>query len=450
MTHRVGHTRDEEAGMLKSMGLASFEDLKQQVPEEQRLQKPLDLPPPLPEARLRERFAALSRQNYDAALVPSFLGAGLYDHDRPAVVTHLIQRSEFATAYTPYQAEVSQGTLAAIFEFQTTICELTGLDVANASLYDGGSACGEALWMAMGATRRNKVLVSAGVNPLWRRVVDTYLDSPGVTVETLPHDGGRVDPEELKRRLDDDTAAVVVQHPNAFGLLEESQEVGRAVDGSGAHLVALVDPVSLAILKPPAAWGATTAVGEGQFLAIPPTYGGPLLGFMATRKKHLRRMPGRLVAEAEDADGDRGFVLTLQTREQHIRRARATSNICTNNSLIALGMQVTLSLLGPQGLREMAEGSLRNAWRTREALLAIPGVESPFSGPFFREFVVDLPREAEEVVQAVFERCRILCGVPGRYLWPDHPERLLVAATEKRTPEEIDNMARCLKGVLTS
>jgi len=450
MIHRVGHTPEEERALLDEMGCGTFEDLASQVPEGQRLRNLLDLPRPLAEAELRSSFEKLSRKNYDPAVEPSFLGAGLYDHDRPAVVAHLLRRSEFMTAYTPYQPEVAQGTLAAIFEFQTVVCELTGLDAANASLYDGGSACGEALWMALHGTGRRKVLVSEGLNPLWRQVVATYLDSPGISMEILPSRDGRLDPRELAGRLDDGAAAVLVQHPNAFGLLEDVPRIGRTVEGSGAHLVAAVDPVSLGILDPPGSWGATTAVGELQSLAIPPSYGGPLVGFLATRDAMVRRMPGRIVAEAHDDRGQRGFVLTLQTREQHIRRARATSNICTNNNLIALGALMTLSLLGPQGLREMAEASLMGGAAARHRLLEIPGVESPHEGPFFREFALVLPRDAEEVVREVYDRFRILAGVPGGRLWPDRRRWLLVAVTEKRTASDIEALARGLEEVLRS
>lgn len=436
--------------MLSRIGVASFEDLLEQIPKDQRLKKTLDLPFPLSESELKGLFNKLSRKNYDAAVVPSFLGAGYYDHDHPAAVGHMIQRSEFATAYTPYQAEVSQGTLASIFEFQTAICELTGLDVANASLYDGGSACGEALWMALGETRRNKILVSEGLNPCWRRVVETYLGTPGVVLETLPSLKGRVDPAELKSAITSDVAAVLVQHPNVYGLLEETGALGEVVQGTGAHLVASVDPVSLALLEPPGSWGATTAIGEGQSLAISPSYGGPAIGFMATRSSMMRRMPGRIVAEATDTRGQRGFVLTLQTREQHIRRAKATSNICTNSNLVALAMLISLSLMGPVGLREMAELSLRKAWRARERLLKIPGVTAPFAGPFFREFLLELPRDAEEVVLEIYRREGILAGVPGARLWKDHPNRLLVAVTEKRTDDEVEQYAAALEGVLAS
>jgi glycine dehydrogenase subunit 1 len=430
------------------MGYASFEELAAQVPAEQRLREDLALPEPLAEAELVRLFEELARRNADFPAMPSFLGAGLYDHFRPAVVSQLLRRPEFLTAYTPYQAEVSQGTLAAIFEFQTTICELTGLEVANASLYDGASACAEALWMAHQATRRRRILVSEGLHPFWRQVVTTYLRRPGLELEDLPLREGVLDPEALEQRMGSDVAAVLVQHPNAFGLLEPVRDVARAVQGSGAHLVAAVDPVSLGILEPPGAWGATTAVGEGQSLATPPTYGGPLLGFLATRRAYVRRLPGRLVAEARDAQGRRGFVLTLQAREQHIRRARATSNICTNNNLVALAMLMTLALLGPRGLREMAERTQRKAWRARERLAQVPGVRVVYPRPFFREFVLALDRPAAEVVEWIQRERGLLAGVPGDRLWPEHPEWLLVAVTEKRTLEEIEALARALEEAL--
>jgi glycine dehydrogenase subunit 1 len=338
---------------------------------------------------------------------------------------------------------VSQGTLAAIFEFQTMVCELTGMEVANASMYDGASAAAEACLLARGATRGERVLVAGGVSPRCRAVMETYLGGAGVGLELLTETGGRLDPGRLRAALTGaaDVAAVVVQQPNFFGLLEPLDEIGTAVHELGAnrpHLVAIADPLSLGLLTPPGACGANTVVGELQSLGIAPQYGGPTAGYFATQQKHIRRLPGRLVAETTDGQGRRGFTLTLQTREQHIRREKATSNICTNSALIALRATIFLALLGPRGLREAAEQTLQRSHHALERLLTIPGVERVHSGPFFREFVVALPVAAEELVQRIYDSRQILAGVPLSRFWPERERELLVAVTERRTRAEIE------------
>ncbi len=349
----TGHSEGEERELLRAIGVSSFDELVQAVPETLRRRKPLDIPPGQTEMELRRLFLDAARRNYDPQTTPSFLGGGLYDHDIPAVVRHMTLRSEYYTAYTPYQAEVSQGTLMTIYEFQTMVCELTGCDVANASMYDAGSAAAEAALLAAHATGRNKILVSGSFHPHHRSILETYGRSPGLHFVDV--DGPRaLTPADFKGKIDAETAAVLIQQPNFFGGIESIAPLAAEAHAHQALLIVSADPVALALLEAPGRLGADIVVGEGQNLGNPVSYGGPACGLFACKRDLIRRLPGRLVAETVDADGRRGFVLTLQTREQHIRREKATSNICTNNNLVALGMTIALSLLGPAGLREMA------------------------------------------------------------------------------------------------
>lgn len=450
----VGHTREEEGRMLAEIGVSSIEQLLAQIPEEMRLKGLLDLPPAQSEVELRRSFLELASRNYDPETTVSFLGAGIYDHAIPAAIDPIASRSEFYTAYTPYQAEVSQGTLAVIFEFQTMICELTGMDVANASMYDGASAAGEALLLARAATRRQRVLVAAGVNPRVRGVVETYASGIGLEIETLAETGGRVDSGDLSGALTGapGVAAVLVQQPNFYGLLESLDEIGEIVGAAGSHrphLVVSADPLSLGLLAPPGACGAETVVGDLQPLGIPAQFGGPTAGYFATRRVHVRRLPGRLVAETTDSAGRRGFTLTLQAREQHIRREKATSNICTNSALMALRTTVYLALLGPQGLREAAERSLKQSHYALSRLEAIRGVTRTYRGPFFREFAIRLPSDAEELVCRIARKEGILAGVPLSRFDPRRKQELLVAVTEKRTGSEIEALEQAMRGALS-
>ncbi len=445
----IGHTREEEARMLGEIGARSFEDLLEQVPAAQRMTAPLDLGPPLTETELRRYFASLAARTYDPNAVVSFLGAGIYDHAIPACVDHLALRSEFYTAYTPYQAEVSQGTLAVSFEFQTMICELTGLEVANASMYDGASAAAEALLLARGATRASKVLLAPGVSPRTRAVITTHL-SGQMEIAQVPEIEGRVDVAALRAALcgDEDIAAVLVQQPNFYGLLEPMDAIGAAVSAMGEkppHLVVSADPVSLGVLAPPAQWGAQTVVGDVQPLGTPAQFGGPTAGYFATRRTHIRRLPGRLVAEAYDAAGRRGFTLTLQTREQHIRREKATSNICTNSALIALRATVYLAMHGAEGLRQVAAACMRGSHYALSRLERIAGVERIYPGAFFREFAVRLPIDAEQLVGRVRDVAGILAGVPLSRFDPTRPRDLLVAVTETRSRTEIDALVEAVR-----
>ena len=449
----LGHTPDEEAQMLAEIGVASFEELLKQIPEDLRMRGPLDLPPAESETEWGRTLGAWANRNYDPLKTVSFLGAGIYDHAIPAAIDHLALRSEFYTAYTPYQAEVSQGTLAVIMEFQTMICELTGMDVANASMYDGASAAAEALLLARNATRHARVLVAAGVHPRVRAVLDTYLGETGPAIELMADRDGRLDPAALRAQLSrgEPVAALLVQQPNFYGLLEPLDELGAMlgeIEGQQPHLVVSADPLLLGLLGAPAEFGAETVVGDLQPLGTPAQFGGPTAGYFATRKAHMRRMPGRIAAETTDGEGNRGYTLTLQTREQHIRREKATSNICTNAALIALRATVYLALLGPAGLREAAEQSLRRAHYAIARLETIPGVARTYAGPCVREALLSLPRPAAEVVQRIYQEDQILAGVPLSHFVKDRPNELLVAVTEKRSREEIERLATALRRAL--
>jgi glycine dehydrogenase subunit 1 len=464
MAGYVGHGPAEERDMLRAIGVASFEDLLAGIPKSARQRTPVDIPPGMSEEELRRLFHSLGARNYDPEKVPSFLGAGLYDHLIPAAIRQLTLRSEFYTAYTPYQAEVAQGTLATIYEFQSILCELTGMDVANASVYDGGSAAAEAALLASSTTGRQRVLVSAGLHPHARQVMETYADGPGLELVTVPLAAeGRTDLAALRIALGASgsggnaadgsagggsvaggTAALVLQNPNFFGIVEDAAPLVEAAHGAGALAVISADLVSLGLLESPGVLGADIAVGEAQSCGNPPQYGGPLCGYFAAKKELVRRMPGRLVAEGKDQDGHRGFVLTLQTREQHIRRDKATSNICTNNNLVALGVTIYFTLLGPEGLRETADQCLQKAHYLEAKLVAIPGVRRVHAGPFFQEFAIELPVPAGPMVARMLRDEGILAGLDLARIDAKRTRQLLVAVTEKRTRAELDRYAEVL------
>jgi len=442
----VLNTPDDRRAMLARVGVPSVEALFQQVPAAVRLTRPLAVPPPLTEIELTQHLRALAARNQAADTAVCFLGGGSYDHFIPAVVDAVAGRSEFYTAYTPYQAEASQGSLQAFFEFQTLVCQLTGLDVANASLYEGGSAVAEAVIMALNVSpKRHKVLVAESAHPEYRRTLATYVADLDVRVETLPTPHGFLDPDDLKRAVDDDTVCVVAQHPNFFGCLEEPQALADIAHAKGALFIASFDPISLGLLKRPGQYGADIAVGEGQPLGIPMGYGGPVLGLLACREQFVRKMPGRLVGQTVDRHGKRCWVLTLQTREQHIRREKATSNICTNQGLLALRATVYLAALGPQGLKETAELCLRKAHYAAEQLERAAGAKPRFSRPFFKEFTVRMPGGG---VPALLERALRGGYHAGLHLgrwYPALDDCVSVAVTEKRTKAEIDGLAAVLK-----
>jgi glycine dehydrogenase subunit 1 len=442
----LGVTDEDKAEMLRSIGVASVEELFRDIPAGVRFDGALDLEPALSEQELSAHLGELAARNVDTTRELSFLGAGIYDHYVPAVVDTVMQRGEFLTAYTPYQPEMSQGVLQAIFEYQTAICELTGMDVSNASGYDGTTVTADACYIAKHVTGRTKVVVTEATNPQVRQVVKTYAPGFGIEVAEVAHRGGATDPEEL-RAAADGAAAVIFQQPNVFGVLEPAPELAAAANEVKALAVAHVDPLSLGVLEAPGRYGCAIALGEGQAAGNVPAYGGPHYGFLAARQDFIRRMPGRIVGETVDAAGERGYVLTLQTREQHIRREKATSNITTNQTLLALGGLVYLTWLGPQGLRELGETCLSLSAYAKQRLQERAGLELVFpERTTFKEFAVRVGRNAREVIAA--SRAR---GIhPGYALGRDYEgmdDVLLVAVTEKRTPAEIDRLADVLAEV---
>jgi glycine dehydrogenase subunit 1 len=446
----IPHSEADVREMLAAIGVKSVDALFEDIPKAMRLKRLPRLPRAITELELQRETAEAAAKTETFDRMNAFLGAGVYDHFIPAVVQHLAHRVETVTSYTPYQPEASQGNLTFIFEYQTAICELTGMDVSNASMYEGGTACAEACLMAIrvNGRGRKKVLLSGSVHPEYREVARTYLRSlEGVVVEEVPLKDGATDLEALARMADASTIGVLVQTPNFFGVVEDGPALSAAARGKGAMLLVCADPISLAILEPPGSWGADVVCGEGQQLASGLAYGGPYFGFFAARMENIRQMPGRISGETVDAEGRRGFVLTLGTREQHIRRDRATSNICTNQGLLALRGLVYLAALGPVGLREVAESCLANAHYAAERIAALPGWRLAFPGrPFYQEFAVDCPLPAADVV-ARLRRRRILPGVALSRWFPDRPDRLLVTVTEVKTKKQIDALSKALGGL---
>lgn len=438
----VSTTDQQKKDMLRVIGAASTDALFETIPKDLRA-KSFDLPEGLSEWDLTTRLAELARKNKNARELDSYLGAGAYDHFRPALIDALITRGEFLTAYTPYQPEASQGTLQAMFEYQTLIAELTALDVSNASLYEGGSAAAEAVLMALHATGRSKLIFSKTVHPEYREVVKTYLQGhPTAFVETAYAGVGTTDLKDLESALDDQTAAVIVQNPNFFGCVEEMEEIGRLAHAKGALFISIVNPVSLGLLAPPGEYGADIACGEGQALGNPTAYGGPNLGFIACKEAFVRRMPGRLVGLTKDTQGRRGFVLTLQAREQHIRREKATSNICTNQSLIALAAAIHLCYLGKEGIQELAQLCLQKAHYAQEKLAKLPGLSIPFSAPSFHEFVVKA--KDAKAVSAKLSSQGIIGGVSLGRWYPELSDCLLFCVTETKSKAQLDRLAAAL------
>jgi glycine dehydrogenase subunit 1 len=435
-------TEQDREQMLETIGVDSVDELFEQIPTGVRLGRALALEPPLSEPALVAHLSELASRNVDTGREISFLGAGIYDHYVPAVVDAVLARGELLTAYTPYQPEMSQGMLQAIFEYQTAICELTGMDVSNASGYDGTTVAADACYVAKHATGRAKVVLAEALNPQVRQVVKTYAPGFGLEVVEVPHRDGTTDPDELQAAARD-AACVLFQQPNFLGCLEPAPDLAAAAAEEGALAVAHVDPVSLGVLEAPGAYGCSLAIGEGQAAGNDQSYGGPHYGFLAARSEFIRRMPGRISGETVDADGERGFVLTLQTREQHIRREKATSNITTNQTLLALAGLVHLSWLGPQGLRELGETCLALSSYAKERL-AEAGFELAFPNKAtFKEFAVRVGRPGKEAIASARG-----AGVhPGYALGRDYQgldDVLLVAVTEKRTTEEIDRLVEAL------
>jgi glycine dehydrogenase subunit 1 len=434
-------TDADVAAMLAAIGVSTIDDLFEQIPAGVRLERELSVPSGLGEAELVRHLGELAARNADTSRELSFLGMGVYDHYVPAISDTFLSRGEFLTAYTPYQPEMSQGVLQAIFEYQTAICELTGMDVSNASGYDGCTVAADACYMARAHTGRSKVVVAETVNPQVRQVLKTYAPGFGMHVVEVPHDGGVTDPARI-RDAAHEAALVLFQQPNVFGCFEPAPELAAAARDAGALPVAHVDLISLAVLEAPGNYGAAIAIGEGQSVGCYQSFGGPHYGFLAAREEFLRRMPGRIVGETTDLDGKRGFVLALQTREQHIRREKATSNITTNQTLLALSGLITLAWLGPEGLRETAEACMALTGYARDRL----GLEPVFAHPVFKEIALRTPLPAAEVVR----RCRARGIHPGYPVGRDYEgmdDVLLVALTEKRTAAEVDRLAAVLAEV---
>ncbi len=444
-SHYLPLTKDERQAMLADIGILAVDELFTDIPAAVRLQRDLDLPPALSEREVLKYLTELAANNKNCRESISFLGAGVYDHFIPAAIKHVTGRSEFYTSYTPYQAEISQGLLQAIFEYQTMICELTGMDVANASLYDGATSVAEGAIMACGATRRGSVLVSRSVNPFYRNVLETYLASRGLTMKEIPQVEGITDKKSLEKFVTPETACLILQQPNFFGLLEDMDGVADLLHARGALLFICADPLSLSVVQAPSEYGADIVAGEGQALGNPPSFGGPLLGFFAAREKLTRRMPGRIVGETVDMEGNRGFVLTLQTREQHIRRERATSNICSNQALNALAAAVYMACLGPSGMKETALQCLAKTAYACEKISALPGYEIAFAGVNFKEFAVRLPGPPAELNKVLLKN-NIIGGLDLTAYYPEYENMMLLCVTENRTQQEIDMLVNILGG----
>ena len=441
----IPNSPEERQEMLHGLGLGSAEELFDSLPADVLLKRPLDTPAALAEPELLELFEAMAAKNA-AARRPSFLGAGAYAHYAPTIIDSLIQRSEFFTAYTPYQPEISQGTLQAIFEFQTLVCQLTGMDVANASMYDGSTAMAEAVLMAERVTRKTRVLVSAAVHPEYLQVAETYVAHAGIEL-------GRLEVDETSGRttldaaaLEKDVAAVVVQSPNFYGCVEDLQAFADEVHAAGALLVVVVtEAASFGLLRSPGACGADIVVAEGQSFGVPVSFGGPYVGLFATREKYARQIPGRLAGIAYDKQGRRGFVLTLATREQHIRREKATSNICTNEGLIALAATIYMTALGRRGLQEVAEQCAQKAAYARRRIAALEGFSLPYSAPIFNEFVVRAPSEAEGLLRRLAESHNVTGGLALSRYSAARPHDFLVCVTETNKRADIDALVAGLK-----
>lgn len=436
-------TEHDVQHMLDRIGVSRIEELFQGIPPETRLDRPLCLPPALTEVELLGELNRLAAATHNCDELTCFLGAGIYDHFIPTVVDALASQSEFVTAYTPYQAEASQGSLQAFYEYQTLICQLTGMDVSNASLYEGATAAAEAVLMARSHTGRRRVVLSAGVHPDTRGVLNTYLRELPIDVAVIQTAGGRTDADDLRRAVNDDTAAVLIQTPNFFGCLESLDRLAAIAHERGAVVIVSVDPISCALLRAPGELGADIVVGDGQPLGIPMGYGGPTLGFLACKNAFMRKVPGRLVGATTDRSGRRAFCLTLQTREQHIRRERATSNICTNQGLLALRVAVYLSAVGRRGAAKVASLCLDKSHYAASRIADLNGFDLRFAAPFFKEFTVRTTKD----VARVLAHCRgkgILAGIALSRWYDEFADSFLVAVTEKRTRQEIDALVQAL------
>lgn len=443
------HTPEDRAAMLAAIGAASVADLFADIPTSARLQSPLRLPGPLSEMELQQHMRGLAHRNLDTGKLVCFLGAGVYDHFAPAVVDAVISRGEFATSYTPYQPELSQGMLQSIYEFQSLICGLTAMDMANASMYDGATAMAEAALMLCAVTGRNEVVVSRAVHPHYRQVLRTYCDASAVNLVECGFSDGRTDSASLADSVSDRTACVAIQYPNFFGCVEDLAALTDVAQRHGVRSVVAADPVALGLLRPPGEFGVDVVVGEGQGLGAPMGYGGPLLGFFACKSEYQRRFPGRIVGLTHDSEGRRGFTMTLRTREQDIRREKATSNICTNEALVALAATVHLCALGPRGLRDAATLCLQKAHYAHDRMAELHALRPSFPAPFVKEFAVavDTRRPVRDLCRSMVGR-GFLAGYPLDEAYPELPNHLLVAVTERRTRDEIDAFVQALNAEL--
>ena len=442
----IPNTPEDQREMLKAIGVSSIEDLLRDIPVEVRLKKDLNLPEPLSELELLKEMKNLSSMNANTEDFISFLGAGAYDHFIPSVVSHILSRSEFYTAYTPYQAEMSQGFLQTIYEYQTMICELTGMEVANASMYDGASAMAEAALMGTRITKREEIIISSAVNPRYRKVLDTYLRGLKYPVKNIKWDNGITDIEKLSMVISDKTAVVVIQNPNFFGSLEDVAAIIELAHRHGAVAIIVADPIALGILKTAGELGADIVVGEGQPLGIPLNFGGPYLGFFAARMEHIRKMPGRIVGATTDKDGNVGYCLTFQTREQHIKRERATSNICTNEALVALAATVYMAAMGKHGLRDVANLCLQKMSYAKNKIRELKGYTIPFSAPTFKEFVVKTTVPSEKIQERLYSE-KIIGGLNLGTYYPELKDHILLSVTEKRSRQDIERLIQCLSQV---
>ncbi|MFQ5585439.1 MAG: aminomethyl-transferring glycine dehydrogenase subunit GcvPA [Thermodesulfobacteriota bacterium] len=434
------HTERDIKEMLDAVGVGSLDELFEQIPPSLRMAGPLNLPKGLAESELVGELTRLAGMNASTDEYASFLGAGSYHHYIPSVVRHITSRSEFSTSYTPYQPEVSQGTLQAIFEYQTLMCQLTGMEVSNASMYDGASATAEAVLMAARATRRSRIVMSSALHPEYRETVATFLSNQEAELSEAPYcaETGSTLPDAVAAHLGEEPTCLVIQQPNFFGAVEGIGPLAEAVHAKGGLLIVVVtEPVSLGLLTPPGALGADIVVGEGQAFGNATAFGGPALGFFATKEKYVRQMPGRIVGETTDGEGRRSFCLTLSTREQHIRREKATSNICTNEGLCALAATIFLSAYGKMGLMKLARLNLSKAHYLKNALSGREGIKVAFSAPTFNEFVIELLTDPEALLKRLLQR-GIIGGIPLRRFYPELSRHLLVCATEINSREEMD------------
>ena len=446
--HYLPLTPQDEKTILKRLGLNSFEELLNQIiPPEIQYQGKIGLPESDSEIEARKVVRDLAKQNLHTDDYISFLGAGIYDHYIPAIIDQIILRSEYYTAYTPYQAEVSQGTLQTIFEYQSAICELTKMDITNASMYEAGSALAEACHMAHTIKKRKKVILSELIHPFYLKIIYTYLKECGIEIMTCPADGGITNIDKLSKLIDENTDCVCVQHPNFYGNLEPVNALEEIIHHVGALFIPVVDPISLGIISPPGEYNADIVVGEGQAMGISQGFGGPLLGFFASKKEFVRYLPGRIVGETVDVEGKRGFVLTLQTREQHIRREKATSNICTNEALCALSSLIYLSTFGRQGIKEVASQCFSKSHYLYKHIKNLQGIRPAFPQEFFKEFLVKTEKPADDIIRALIDK-KFFAGVALSHFNPEQKNYMLIAVTEKRTKQELDHYIESLSQII--